>query len=190
MSSDELVQLLKPRASGPTRGIRAMPSAAPEPAPAYSAPAPRAATSAPAPVRHASAAAPLAAAPLAAAPAPAASGQASVNLTVQFETGSDRLTPAAIRQLDVLGKALANPDLASYRFRIEGHTDAVGSPATNEALSARRAAAVADYVASHYGVDRARLTPVGMGQSQLLVATPEGVPEPRNRRVQIVNIGA
>ena len=48
---------------------------------------------------------------------------------------------------------------------------------------------VADYIVSHYGVDRTRLTPVGLGDSQMLVVTPPGVPEPRNRRVQIVNIG-
>jgi outer membrane protein OmpA-like peptidoglycan-associated protein len=125
------------------------------------------------------------------APSPAPSGDlASVPLKVQFETGSDKLTPAAVKTLDMLGRALSSSTLASYRFRIEGHTDAVGSPDLNAALSARRADTVADYIASHYGIDRSRLTSVGMGDSQMLIPTAAGVPEPRNRRVQIVNIGS
>ena len=84
---------------------------------------------------------------------------------------------------------MSSPTLASYRFRIEGHTDAVGSHALNAVLSAHRADTVADYIATHYNIDRSRLTSVGMGDSQMLIPTPVGVPEPRNRRVQVVNLG-
>ena len=54
-----------------------------------------------------------------------------------------------IRTLDELGRALASKDLAAYRFRIEGHTDTVGSRDYNRALSERRAEAVVDYVAKN-----------------------------------------
>ena len=47
----------------------------------------------------------------------------SVSLTVQFDTGSADLTPQAVQALNDLGAALSNPSLATYRFRIEGHTD-------------------------------------------------------------------
>ena len=30
---------------------------------------------------------------------------------------------------------------------------------------------------------------VGLGETQLLVPTPDGQPEPRNRRVQVINLG-
>ena len=98
-----------------------------------------------------------------------AADEPSVQLRIPFETGSDRLTPAAAKALDTLGRALSSPGLARYRFRIEGHTDSAGSSALNAALSARRADAVMDYIVSHFGVDRLRLTAVGLGDSQMIV---------------------
>ena len=120
---------------------------------------------------------------------PVPSSQPSVNLSVLFHTGSADLTPEARLTLDELGKALSGPALAPCRFRIEGHTDTVGDPGANLALSGRRAAAVMAYLTARFGVDRARLQAVGMGDGALLVPTGPGVPEPRNRRVQVVNIG-
>jgi outer membrane protein OmpA-like peptidoglycan-associated protein len=114
----------------------------------------------------------------------------SVNLIVQFKTNSAELTPSARRTLDELGNALSNAALAEYHFRIEGHTDTVGSRAANKALSERRAAAVVDYLAGQFGVDRARLEAVGMGDEAPLVPTPPQTPEQRNRRVRVVNMGA
>ena len=114
----------------------------------------------------------------------------AVNLTVNFTNGSADLTPDAIRTLDALGRALASQDRASYRVRIEGHTDTVGSSDSNRALSERRAEAVVDYVAKRYGVDPGRLQAVGMGEDGLLVPTPPQTPEPRTRRVQVINLGA
>ena len=117
------------------------------------------------------------------APAPA------VSLTVQFATGSAELTPQATQILDNLGKALSNQALAAYRFRIEGHTDTVGTHEYNKELSDRRAAAVVDYLAGNFHVDRSRVEAIGMGEDQPLIPTPDQTPEPRNRRVQVVNIG-
>lgn len=124
-------------------------------------------------------------APAAAAPAPA-----YVDLgDITFEWNSDTLTPQAIKQLDALGPVLKADGLAQTRFRIEGHTDTTGSPAYNMALSKRRADAVVAYLGSHYGVDPSRLVAVGKGQSEPLVATGDNVPEERNRRVRVVNLG-
>ena len=114
----------------------------------------------------------------------------TTSLNVQFRTNSAELTPAAMRTLDELGRALSSQTLSTYRFRIEGHTDTVGSPETNKNLSERRARAVADYLEAKQGIDRNRLEAVGMGKQGLSVQTADQVPEPRNRRVQVVNIGA
>ncbi len=73
--------------------------------------------------------------------APQAEALPSANVYVLFATGSAELTPAATRALDTLGTALIDPRLAGGRFRIEGHTDTVGSPETNLALSEARAKA-------------------------------------------------
>ena len=112
----------------------------------------------------------------------------SVSLNVDFDSGSAVVTPAAARVLDALATALKTPALASDRFRIEGHTDTVGSDALNQALSQRRAVAVADYLAERWQIDRARLRPAGLGKAGLLVPTPDQTPEQRNRRVLVVNI--
>ena len=118
------------------------------------------------------------------APAPA------ISLSVQFATGSAELTPQAIHTLDNLGKALSDPTLVGYRFRIEGHTDTVGTRQYNKALSDRRAATVVDYLINNFRVDRGRVQAVGMGEDDLLIPTPDQTPEPQNRRVLVVNIGA
>jgi outer membrane protein OmpA-like peptidoglycan-associated protein len=117
-------------------------------------------------------------------------GTAAASIMLRFATGSATLTPEAERSLDELGRALASSDLAPYRFRIEGHTDTVGSPELNQALSERRAAAVRDYLTSRHGVSAGRLESVGLGESQPLVATPDETAEARNRRVQVINLGS
>ena len=115
-------------------------------------------------------------------------GAASV--PIQFDMNSVQITPAAAKQIDEIGKALASPEFAIVHFRIEGHTDTVGRADANKSLSERRAAAVANYIVQHFGIDASRLVPVGMGEDGLLVPTGPGVDEPRNRRVQIVNLGS
>jgi OmpA-OmpF porin, OOP family len=179
-SADQIINSLKPSGNlvlGGTRGIK------------LAAPTSDAAAPAPSPVQQPRLASSHPVAVSAAAAPPAASGPA-VNLTVNFANGSADLTPDAIRTLDQLGQALSSKDLAGYRFRIEGHTDTVGSQDYNRSLSERRAEAVVDYVAKKYGVDPSRLQAVGMGEEGLLVSTPAQTPEPRNRRVQVINLGA
>lgn len=65
------------------------------------------------------------------------------------------------------------------------HTDTSGSDAANEALSARRAAAVATYLAGH-GVAKARVASRGFGESMPLY-NPEADESQRaaNRRIEI-----
>ena len=181
-SADSIVNALKPGGGMQlgTRGIRPPGGGA-----ATEAPAP----AAPQATRAAPAAAGIRPVPHQAAPASQAEAP-SINLTVEFASNSAVLTPAAMRTLGELGRALASPTLAAYRFRIEGHTDTVGSPETNKALSAKRAEAVVEFLSARYQIDRARLEPEGMGQDGLLVQTPPNTPEIRNRRVQIVNLGA
>ncbi len=135
---------------------------------------------------------PAAAHPAATRPAAArpAESEASVSLSVQFTSGSADLTPQAIATLDQLGRALASQNLSQYHFRIEGHTDTVGLPDYNKALSQRRAETVAAYLAQKFGIDSARLQPVGLGEEGLAVPTPPQTDNARNRRVKVVNLGA
>lgn len=119
----------------------------------------------------------------------APAGVAAVSITVNFASGSSALTPQAKASLASLGRALSSPELAPYRFRIEGHTDTVGDADMNMSLSQRRAEAVAEFLRAQFNVTPDRLVAVGMGESQLLIPTPDQFPEARNRRVQVVNMG-
>ena len=111
----------------------------------------------------------------------------SVDLAVNFAFNSAELTTDAEITLSNLGQALGDARLAGYRFKIEGHTDSVGSDAYNLALSDRRAASVKTYLVRHHAIDPARLDAVGYGERRL--ADP-GDPEAAiNRRVRVVNVG-
>lgn len=186
-SADQIINTLKPGGGmmGGTRGIRPVSPAAP----AVETPA-AAPLAAPRPMTAAHSAAPVVA-PAPSAPAAAAGNAApSVNLTVQFATNSAELTPAASRTLSELGRALSSATLATYKFRIEGHTDTVGSAEANKALSERRAQAVVAFLSSRFKIDASRLQAAGMGEDGLLVQTPANTAEPRNRRVQVINLGS
>ncbi len=120
----------------------------------------------------------------------APSGTPALSVLVNFASGSATLSAEAERALAPVAQALASPALASFRFRIEGHTDTTGDAASNQALSERRAGAVRDYLIQRYGVSPNRLEVVGLGDTNLLVRTGSQVPEVRNRRVQVLNIGS
>jgi outer membrane protein OmpA-like peptidoglycan-associated protein len=178
-SANDLIKSLTPTAqslkSSGTRGLHRLTPSSDEAAPAAAEP------TGTQPVRHA-AVETRAAGVTAEAP--------SASLFVQFPSGSAELTPRAMVTLDELGKALSSNALSTYHFRIEGHTDTVGSKDFNRALSERRAAAVAAYIKQKFGVEDSRMVPVGLGSDHLLVPTGDQTPEARNRRVQVVNLGA
>lgn len=83
---------------------------------------------------------------------------------------------------DLLAVLSANAD---WKLRIEGHTDNVGEQAANLKLSKLRAAAVASWLTGK-GIDAARLSVAGLGDTQPVAdnATEDG--RARNRRVVLI----
>ena len=110
----------------------------------------------------------------------------SINLTINFEFDSARLTNDGWIALQALGAALKDQRLAGMRFRIAGHTDGRGNAAYNQALSERRAITVASHLAQYYSIPPALLVPVGFGESQLI--DPYNPARDINRRVEITNL--
>ena len=98
---------------------------------------------------------------------PAPEQETTVNLIVNFDFNSAHLSNDGMIALDSLGKALSDPVLRSERFRIEGHTDAMGSDAYNQKLSEERAAAVRSYLAQNFGLDAAKFEVLGLGKTRL-----------------------
>ncbi len=112
----------------------------------------------------------------------------AVSMQIQFNYNSAQLTPDSKAKLDVVAAALSSADLANYKFKIEGHTDSVGSAAYNLKLSQRRAQSVANYVSQRYGVKLNRLQTVGKGMNEPVNAVDPKATE--NRRVVVVNAGS
>ena len=69
-------------------------------------------------------------------------------------------------------------------IRDRGHTDDVGGEAINQALSEQRAQAVVEYLVSR-GVDRERLTPIGLGETEPIGDNTTEVGRQLNRRIEV-----
>jgi OmpA-OmpF porin, OOP family len=102
---------------------------------------------------------------------------------VLFDTAQATLKPGADLALNRLATYMSNnPDT---KIIIEGHTDSRGSDGYNDALSERRANAVATALESR-GIQASQIQPRGLGKSYPVASndTPEG--RQQNRRVEIV----
>jgi outer membrane protein OmpA-like peptidoglycan-associated protein len=100
---------------------------------------------------------------------------------IHFDFGSDRLTDESMQILDTIVHAM-KADRA-WRASIEGHTDALGSPDYNQALSERRAQAAHAYLQSA-GIAPGRLSVIGFGASRP-VAPHDARGHASNRRVEL-----
>ena len=70
-------------------------------------------------------------------------------------------------------------------IEVIGHTDTTGNGASNLELGLKRAQAVADILRS-MGMNTDNMSVSSHGDTDLLIQTPRGVSEPRNRRVEII----
>jgi outer membrane protein OmpA-like peptidoglycan-associated protein len=106
----------------------------------------------------------------------------SVDLVVNFDIDSARISGSSAQTLENLAVALRSPRLSGTRFVVEGHTCALGGRTHNQALSVRRADAVAARLRAA-GVEGTRLESAGRGFDELLRTDDPYSPE--NRRVRI-----
>ena len=121
--------------------------------------------------------------PAVVAPTPAAAPAVARTYLVFFDFDRADLTDRA-RQ--IIAEAATNSTRAgTTRIEVAGHADRSGTPAYNQRLSERRAAAVAAEL-ERRGVARSAMTIQAFGESRPLVPTADGVREPQNRRVEIV----
>ena len=101
---------------------------------------------------------------------------------VTFATGSSTISPGFRTLLDRVAGSLQQ--YPNSLIDVYGHTDTVGSAASNQRLSEQRAQSVSNYLIGR-GVSSARIRWMGFGETQLKVATGDNVNEPMNRRVEI-----
>ena len=104
------------------------------------------------------------------------------HFTLQFRFESDALTAESLAKIpEILNavKALAVPEVV-----VVGHTDTMGDPQSNLALGLKRAGMVRA-ILEQAGLPSSTISTTSHGEAELLIKTANGVPEPRNRRVEI-----
>ena len=109
-----------------------------------------------------------------------------IDLEINFDYNSDRISAKSLPSVQALGRALANPDLKGSTFILAGYTDAAGGDAYNQDLSERRADSIKRYLVEKASVPAADLVTVGYGKTKL--KDPANPLAEVNRRVQVVNM--
>ncbi len=101
---------------------------------------------------------------------------------VNFFTGQAEMLPESQPQLR---ESIAYiQTLQVVDVSVVGHADATGTAAINRPLSLQRAQVIRQALVAA-GIDPRLLTIASYGSANPLVPTPQGGPEPRNRRVEI-----
>ncbi len=100
-----------------------------------------------------------------------------------FLEGSDEMTPDSRQAFEAVFQDIARRPAAEVM--VVGHTDTVGSLTDNDALGFKRAQAIRTLLISR-GLAPDSVGAAGRGKRELLVPTGDQVPEPRNRRVEII----
>ncbi|MFU3684654.1 OmpA family protein [Pseudomonas aeruginosa] len=101
---------------------------------------------------------------------------------ITFQTGSTELSPAAQFNLDKLSASFKA--YGDNNIEVTGHTDSVGSSASNIELSQRRAVSVGKHLISQ-GIDKNRIQVYGAGPSQPIASNGTEEGRAQNRRVEI-----
>lgn len=108
--------------------------------------------------------------------------------SINFAFGSADIPPSEYGKVREIGSALER--ILRRRpgsvFLIEGHTDAIGSDASNLALSEERAASLKRLLVRQFRISPRALDTVGYGEAYLLINTQRE--EWRNRRVTLRRI--
>lgn len=107
----------------------------------------------------------------------------SKSYQIQFETGSAVIKSSSYGVLDEILKSSVVAE--GLKVGVYGHTDNVGNPASNQALSEERARAVKNYLESK-GIAAKRIEAKGYGQTQPIADNNTAAGKAQNRRVQIV----
>lgn len=113
----------------------------------------------------------------------AAQPSRATSFTLYFVEGKDEFTDESKKIVDLILSDIAGrpvPDVL-----VVGHTDAVGDDRVNDALGQQRAETVRAALI-RLGIPAADIHAISRGKRAPAIPTPDGVAEPRNRRVEII----
>lgn len=109
--------------------------------------------------------------------------QGFIALDIHFDTGKASIKPESQPIIDQIVALMKGN--TSLKVSVEGHTDNVGTPASNKTLSDARARSVADAV-TRQGIDAKRLSSAGFGQERPVADNRSEEGRAKNRRVELV----
>lgn len=122
-------------------------------------------------------------------PEPAAPRAAAVcepsSFLVFFDFDDDTVTTEGGEAINLAVEYLQTEECRSASVDVVGHTDTMGSPAYNTALSLRRADNVVSSMTTR-GVSIVSINTSARGEQELRVETPDETREAENRRVEII----
>lgn len=102
--------------------------------------------------------------------------------TILFNSGKSSFQKQTMPVLQAITAILK--EYPSANFMIEGHTDSQGADSLNQKLSEDRAGAVKTYLVEN-GIDAARLTSAGFGESKPIDSNKTSKGRANNRRVEV-----
>jgi outer membrane protein OmpA-like peptidoglycan-associated protein len=102
---------------------------------------------------------------------------------INFDTGKATIRPESTGLLDTVFEFMKHKKRA--QVEISGHTDNVGKPKANQVLSAKRAQSCRGYLISK-GIDAARITAVGFGDTRPVGPNDSAENRQKNRRIEVV----
>lgn len=105
---------------------------------------------------------------------------------VYFTEGSAELEAKSFPLLDAIAETLVSCD--GLELQIEGHTDNRGSEVYNQSLSERRAASVVTYLTVK-GIDPARISGIGYGETRPIADNSTKRGRWQNRRIEFAVLG-
>ncbi len=100
---------------------------------------------------------------------------------LQFETGKAVIKESSFASLNDLAELMKRK--TSFRLQIDGHTDSVGSAASNKTLSEKRADSAKQYLVDK-GVDPSRINTAGYGEEKPVDTNATAAGRAKNRRVE------
>jgi len=109
-----------------------------------------------------------------------------VSYGIYFDVNKDVVKPESYGALKDIATVLTeNPGL---NLRIVGHTDSDGADNANLDLSKRRGVSVKNELVNTFGIEDARLTPDGLGESQPVAPNDTPSHKALNRRVEFLRL--
>lgn len=102
---------------------------------------------------------------------------------LNFDTNKADIRPESFDSLNKLAELLKKE--TSWKLKIQGHTDSVGSPASNLDLSKRRAASAKKYLVDKGAVD-GMISTEGLGETKPIADNKTAEGRQKNRRVVLI----